>query len=62
MTTLFVKEDPLSGDLYLELTEELCNEMGWTVGDVLLWEDQGDGSWSLRKKDDVLVEEEKGCN
>ena len=62
MTTLFVKEDPLSGDLYLELTEKLCNEMGWSVGDTLLWEEREDGAWTLRKKDDVLVEEEKGRN
>ena len=56
MTTLFVKEDPLSGDLYLELTEELCNEMGWTVGDTLLWEERDDGAWTLRKKDASTVE------
>jgi len=62
MTTLFVKEDPQTGDLYLDLTEKLCNEMGWTVGDVMLWEDQGDGSWSLRKKDDVLAKKEENSN
>lgn len=62
MTTLFVKEDPQTGDLYLDLTEKLCNEMGWTVGDVMLWEDRGDGSWSLRKKDDVLAEKEENSN
>ena len=46
---LFIIEDPETGDLLLDLTEELCEEMGWSVGDTLKWEDNGDGSWSVRK-------------
>ena len=57
--TLNIVEDPQSGDLLLDLTEELCNKMGWTVGDSLIWEDRGDGSWSLRKKDANLEEKEE---
>ena len=59
---LQIVEDPQSGDLLLDLTEELCNEMGWTVGDTLKWEDLGNGSWSLRKIDVVLDEEKENCS
>lgn len=58
-TTLDVVEDPLTGDLILQLTDELCNEMGWAVGDTLVWEEQPNNSWLLRKKDNVLDEEKK---
>lgn len=54
---LFIIEDPETGDLLLDLTEELCEEMGWSVGDTLKWEDNGDGSWSVRKIHNVLDEE-----
>ena len=62
MSTLYVKEDSVSGDLYLEFTDELMAEVGWNIGDEITWTEREDGSWILRKKDDVLVEEEKGCN
>lgn len=58
-TTLDVVEDPLTGDLILQLTDELCNDMGWTVGDTLVWEELPNKSWSLRKKDNVLDKEKK---
>jgi hypothetical protein len=29
--------------------------MDWKEGDVLDWEDNGDGTWTLRKKDTTLV-------
>lgn len=54
--TLNVVEDPQTGDLLLDLTEELCNEMGWKVGDTLQWEKLDDGSWSLKKKDASTME------
>lgn len=60
LQTLNIVEDPRSGDLLLDLTKELCNEMGWSAGDILVWEDRGDGSWSLRKKDVSLDKEEEG--
>lgn len=57
--TLNVVEDPQTGDLLLELTDELCEEMGWTVGDNLVWEQLNNGSWSLKKKDDTTLAETK---
>lgn len=48
------------GDLILPLGDELCNEMGWTVGDNIEWIDNGDGTWTIRKqemkKELVMVE------
>lgn len=52
-TILDVVEDPLTGDLILQLTDELCAEMGWNVGDTLVWEEQPNNSWILRKKDNA---------
>lgn len=62
MTTLFVQEDPLTGDLYIKFPDELMEEVGWNIGDTIEWIPNDDGSWVLRKKDDVLVEEEKDRN
>lgn len=47
--TLTVQEDPQSGDLFIELPEELMSEMNWFVGDNLQWKENKDGSWSLSK-------------
>jgi hypothetical protein len=57
ITTLNVEEDPLTGDLILNLTDELCEELGWTVGDTLVWEELPNNSWSLKKKDNAPVVE-----
>lgn len=40
-----------NGDLILPLGEELCAEVGWNVGDTIEWIDNGNGSWTLRKKE-----------
>ena len=44
MTKLVVEDDGV-----LNLPDDLLEEMGWKDGDLLVWEDQGDGSFSLRK-------------
>ena len=51
MTTIVLNEDS-DGNIILPLSAELCNEMGWEVGDDLLWIDNGDGTWSLKKRAD----------
>jgi len=40
------------GELILQLDDELCKEMGWEVGDDLLWEKLENGNWSLKKRED----------
>ena len=45
-----VVEDPdYPGELLLDLGHELCEQIGWSVGDTIEWLDNGDGSWTLRK-------------
>ena len=49
-----------NGHLILPLSDELCSELGWKVGDTIEWIDNHDGSWTIRKiemeKELVLVE------
>jgi hypothetical protein len=42
-------EDPDTGELVLPIPEHALAHVGWSVGDTLTWEDQGDGSWALKK-------------
>lgn len=56
--TLDVKENE-DGDKFIELNDEILSETGFKIGDNLEWADRGDGSWSLKKKEEktwVLVE------
>jgi hypothetical protein len=45
-----VEEDPETKDLLLPLPEEVLTELQLVEGDLLLWEDAGNGSFILRKK------------
>jgi hypothetical protein len=46
-----IVEDPdYPGELLLDLGDELCEHLGWKEGDELEWNDNQDGSWSLKKK------------
>jgi len=43
-------EDPEDPDqLLLDLGKELCNQLGWQVGDELQWIDNKDGTWTIKK-------------
>lgn len=44
-------EQDENGDLILPLSDELCAEAGWKIGDTIEWIDNGDGSWTMRKKE-----------
>jgi hypothetical protein len=45
-----VEEDPETGDLILPFPDGLCDQLGWEIDDVLDWEANGDGSYTLTKK------------
>lgn len=45
--------DDGSGDLVLPLPQDLLDGAGWKEGDTLKWIDNGDGSWTLKKKEDA---------
>jgi len=48
-----VKEDPLTGDLYIEFPDELMEQMGWSEGDELIWGMGSEEGWpvTISKKD-----------
>lgn len=48
--TLAIEEDPETGDRILPFPDDLLKETGWQEGDILIWKDLNDGSWSLSKK------------
>ena len=49
--TVQVQEDGKTKELYLELPPDALAQVGWDIGDTLIWEELDHGSWSLRKKD-----------
>ena len=44
-----VVEEGENGDLVLPIPTELLNQMGWDIGDNLLWEDSFNSSFILKK-------------
>jgi hypothetical protein len=54
---LTVEEDPDTGDAVILLPPELLCAAGWQEGDVLTWQDQKDGSWTLQKQEPLAHEE-----
>ncbi len=54
---LTVEEDPDTGDAVILLPPELLSAAGWQEGDVLTWQDQKDGSWTLQKQEPLAHEE-----
>lgn len=48
--TATVEEDKGTGDLYFLFPPDLLEQVGWSEGDIINWEDNRDGSWSLTKK------------
>lgn len=50
MATVKLEQDE-NGELILPLDEKMCKELGWEIGDIILWNDNGDGSYTLTKKE-----------
>ncbi len=48
---LNVKEDAETGDLYLDLPDDLIEELGWEIGDNLTWKQKDDETWTLSKSE-----------
>lgn len=49
---LEVREDPETGEAFIELPPRLLEQMGWKEGDVLEWQQRQDGTWSIIKIDE----------
>ena len=55
--TLEVQEN--EGGAFVVFPDDAMEQLGWKEGDSINWQDNGDGSWSLTKKEEmewVLVE------
>ena len=50
--TITLEEDPETGDLVMPFSPDMLAQVGWDFGDTIIWKDEGNGSWSLRKKDE----------
>jgi hypothetical protein len=60
MATVSVIYDEETDDYILPLGNDVCDEVGWQVGDTIKWQDNGDGSYTLTKvTDDTGLESEK---
>jgi bifunctional DNA-binding transcriptional regulator/antitoxin component of YhaV-PrlF toxin-antitoxin module len=51
MKKLIVKQDD-EGELYIELPPEVLDQLGWSIGDDLVWIVEEDGKILLRKRTD----------
>lgn len=51
--TITLEKDPETGDLILPLDDNIFDECGWKIGDTIEWIDNGDNSWTLRKKENA---------
>jgi len=54
--TLTIAEDPETKELVLPFTDEILETVGWKAGDVIVWKNNNNGTWTLTKKIDKIVE------
>ena len=60
MATVSVIYDEETDDYILPLGNDVCDEVGWQVGDTIKWQDNGNGSYTLTKvTDDTGLESGK---
>ena len=58
MTATIVKlVDDENGDLILPLDQLVCDRLGWIIGDTVLWTDNKDGTFSLKKSQPMVATE-----
>lgn len=48
--TVTVQENE-QGEQFIEFPDEIIKEIGWKEGDTIEWNDNHDGSFTLKKKD-----------
>lgn len=53
--SVYLQTDPKTGDLILPLTDEMSAELDWSLGDTLVWTDNQDGTYTIKKKRTVLT-------
>lgn len=47
---LEVQQNGKNKELYIQFPKDAISQVGWSEGDVIEWLDNGDGSWTLQKK------------
>ena len=47
-----LQEDGKTKDLFLEFPPGSLDQVGWDIGDTLIWEELPSGGYSLKKKED----------
>ena len=52
--TVQLEEDE-NGDLMLPFSDEMLEELGWKIGDQLVWKDNGDGTYTISKDQDDML-------
>jgi hypothetical protein len=50
--TVSIQEDLVTGEQFIIFPEEVMTGVGWQEGDTIIWKDNGDGSWTLTRKED----------
>lgn len=51
-STKYIEYNPSCDEYYISFTDEELKELGWYENDTVIWTDNGDNSFSLKKKDD----------
>jgi hypothetical protein len=47
--TIPVEEDPITGEQYITFPDEVIKKLEWKDGDTLVWSDNHDGSFTIKK-------------
>ncbi len=48
--TIEVQENGKTKELFIEFPPDALNQVGWDIGDTLIWEELDHLSWSVKKK------------
>lgn len=46
-----IQLDESTGDYFIEFPPALLAKLGWRENDTLIWTDQGDGTFSIKKRE-----------
>ena len=47
-----VQQDGKTKELFIEFPPGCIDQVGWDIGDTVIWEELPDGGYSLKKKED----------
>lgn len=47
-----IQKDNKTQELFVEFPPDCIDQVGWDIGDTIIWEELPDGGYSLKKKED----------